>query len=362
MKASRKSTPPNPDASLGGTQPTTSPLRVGIVLLDQFTLLAFAGLIDALRLAADYGGQSRQIHASWTIMSVGGESRQSSSGAIVGPNATLLDPAGFDYIAVCGGNDYLNSAPAQPELLEYLRRAAASRVRLIGVCTGTFTIAQTGLVGTRRVCVNWNVFNLFKKKFPNISASTDHLYLDEGDLITCAGSTAAIDLGLYLIARHCGRDKARQSVRHMILQNMRPARLPQPHFYTHLDGVADLRVHQAVHFMEQRIDAPPTVDAIARYVGVGARQLERLFHAAIGRSPTAFQRQMRLEYGKWLLENGTGTVTQVAFDCGFADASHFSREFHTLFKIRPSDIKKSRSTQGEGGGTETSMSEAEVVL
>lgn len=273
-------------------------------------------------------------------MSVGGVSRQSSSGAVIAENNDLIDPSEFDYIAVCGGNDYLSSAASSPALLDYLRAAASQQVRLIGVCTGTFTIAQAGLIGKRRVCVNWNVIDTFIAKFPHITATSDQLYIDEGDLITCAGSTAAIDLGLYLIARHCGADKARQAVRHMILQDIRPARVPQPHFHSALEGISDQRVHQAVHFLEQRLDTPPSIDAVARYVGIGPRQLERIFHASVGLSPAAYHRNMRLGYGKWLLENGHQTITQIALECGFADTSHFSREFRTLFNQCPREVRK----------------------
>jgi transcriptional regulator GlxA family with amidase domain len=173
-----------------------------------------------------------------------------------------------------------------------------------------------------------------------VSATTDHLFIDEGDLLSCAGSTAAIDLALYLIARHCGQDKARQAARHMILQDIRPARLPQPHFSAILDGVNDPRVHQAIHFMEQRVDTPPSVDAVARYVGVSTRQLERDFQDAIGMSPAHFHRQIRLEYGKWMLLNSSASVTQIACDCGFADTAHFSREFRALFKSSPREVRK----------------------
>ena len=332
-------------ASNSHTSVNLPPLRVGFVLLNQFTLAGFAGLVDALRLAADHGGRSRQIHAAWTITSADGEPCQSSCGAIVSANEGLRDPVNFDYIAVCGGNDYLGSAGQSPVLLRYLRQAAAKRVRLIGICTGTFAIAQAGLIGSRRVCINWNVLDVFRKKFPRISAAADNLFVDEGDLITCAGSTAAIDLGLYLITRHCGHDKARQAVRHMILQDIRPPRLPQPHFYAALDGALDIRARQAAHFMEQRLDTPPSIEATARYVGISSRQLERIFHMSFGISPKSFQRRLRLEYGRWLLKNCSKPVMQIAFDCGFADTAHFSREFRALFHQRPSEARREGSAR-----------------
>ncbi|MGE3899340.1 MAG: GlxA family transcriptional regulator [Variibacter sp.] len=332
------------ESPLGLTSSAAAPARsgrlhVGFILIDQFTLAAFSGLIDALRLAADHGGRSRQVFAAWTVMSTGGKARTSSCGVSVSPNADLLDPRQFDYLAVCGGNDYLNDHPS-PALLNYLRKASEARVRLVGVCTGTFVIAAAGLVGNRSVCVHWNVADAFHERFPHVNAAVDRLFIDEGDLITCAGSTAAIDLGLYLIARHCGRDKARQAMRHMMLQDIRPATMPQPHFFAKLDGIADIRVHQATQFIEQRLDTPPSVTAVARSVGMSARHLERLFQETLGVTPATFQRRLRLEYGRWLLSNSGRRITDIASDVGFADGAHFSREFKLAFGRTPRAYRK----------------------
>ncbi|WP_018388890.1 GlxA family transcriptional regulator [Ancylobacter sp. FA202] len=332
---------PRPDDEPPAVPGRLSPLRVGFVLLDQFTLAAFGGLIDALRLAADHGGRSRQIHASWTVMSLDGTPRRASCGVVISDSAPLLDPAQFDYIAVCGGNDYLNEHPPAA-LLDYLRRAAACRARLIGVCTGTFAIAQAGLAERRTVCIHWNVLEAFQAQFPTLNAVTDKLFVDEGDLLSCAGSTAAIDLGLYLVTRHCGATKANQAVRHMMLQGMRPPSLPQPHFVADLARVTDARVHQAVHFMEQRLDDPPSMDAIARYVGCSTRQLERAFGATLGIAPAAFQRQLRTHYARWMLENSPRSITEIAFDCGFSDAAHFSREFRNALGASPRQYRSAR--------------------
>ncbi|BBK32286.1 AraC family transcriptional regulator with amidase-like domain [Stella humosa] len=330
-------------------EPAEPRLRVGFILLHQFTLAAFSGLIDALRLAADHGGRSRQLHIAWTVMSLGGGPQQSSCGVSVMPNSGLRDAGEFDYVAVCGGNDYLNDEPATA-LVQHLRAAAAGGVRLLGICTGTFVIAKAGLVGDRRVCVHWNVLDAFNQRFPRLNAVVDRLFLDEGDLITCAGSTAAIDLGLYLVSRHCGRDKAQQAMRHMMLQDIRPAAVPQPHFYARLAGIADVRIRQAAQFIEQRLDDPPPVAAIARYVGISSRQLERLFHAELGVGPAAFQRRLRLEYGRWLLDNSKRTITEIAIDAGFADSAHFSRDFKSMFGSTPSHQRRALRMASAPGG------------
>jgi transcriptional regulator GlxA family with amidase domain len=273
-------------------------------------------------------------------MSSDGTPRTSSSGVAVDVDSGLpQDLTSFDYIAVCGGNDYPNKSIPKP-LCDWLRKTAAERVHLLGVCTGSFALAHAGLIETRTVCVHWNVLNDFRSRFPEIRVVVDRLFVDEGDLITCAGSTAAIDLGLYLVARHCGRSKAHQAMRHMMLHGMRPARLPQAHFYADLSGIQDVRVRQAAHYLEQRLDDPPTLDATARYVGIGRRQLERAFNLALNMSPMAFQRNLRLKYASWMLLNHPRPITEVALDCGFSDGAHFSREFRAEFGVSPRQYQK----------------------
>lgn len=336
--------PSCPDRIPGRDRPE---LSVGFLLLNQFTLAAFSGLVDVLRLSADHGGRSRQIHTGWRVISMDGLPRTSSAGVTLDVSGGLPeDPTEFDYIAVCGGNDYPNTY-MPPVLLDWLKTAADRRVRMLGICTGTFTLAQAGLVGARSVCVHWNVLDAFRARFPQTSAVVDHLFVDEGDLITCAGSTAAIDLGLYLVARHCGREKAQQAVRHMMLQGMREGKLPQAHFYADLADIRDVRVRQAAHYIEQRIDYPPTLDAIARYVGLGRRQLERAFHDALGVAPHTFLRSMRLEYSRWLLLNNRQSITQVALDCGFADGAHLSRDFRARFGVSPREYRRQKNLPAE---------------
>lgn len=317
------------------------PLRVGFLLQDKFTLAAFGGFVDALRLAADEGGRSRQIHAAWTIMTPGALHRRASCGVQIAGVGDYVDPAEFDYIAVCGGNDYLDTR-SLPALERYLCDAHARGVRLLGVCTGSFYIARSGLANERTVCVHWNVLDAFRKQFPGVRVSVDRLFVDEGDLITCAGSTAAIDLGLYLISRHCGRDRAQQAVRHMMLSGMRAPTRPQAHFREHLPEGVSARVLKAVQFMEQQLDHPPTLAAIARYVGISARQIERAFKRELGFAPMKYQRLLRLGYGRWMIDNSGESITRIALDCGFSDGAHFSREFRSHFGSPPSAYQKKR--------------------
>ncbi|HLT98223.1 MAG TPA: GlxA family transcriptional regulator [Burkholderiaceae bacterium] len=319
-------------------------LRVGIVLLDQFTLTAFAGFLDVLRLASDYGGQSRQILIRWSVMSVDGLPRRSSAGTLHSELADIDTSGDFDYIAVCGGNSYTNTKLSK-KLSAWLVNAYEAGVTLVGLCTGTFAIAHAGLLRQHTVCVHWNVLSEFERQFPDVRCRVDHLFIDSGRMITCAGSTAAIDLALHLLNRHFGPDKANQALRHMMLFSIRPARLPQAHFYIDLENVTDIRIHKAVNYIEQRIDDLPQVAEVAAHVGISARQLERLFKQTLNTTPAALHRMLRLQYGKWRLTNTEDSVTNIALGCGFSDNSHFSREFKSLFGLTPREFRQANRVQ-----------------
>jgi transcriptional regulator GlxA family with amidase domain len=315
-------------------------LKVGFILLDDFTLNAFSGFVDALRLAADEGGRSRQIRCAWRIM--GPKPVTASCGLSVTPSDTLTDPARFDYVAVCGGNGYL--VRRQPAWLDrYLRQADASGVPLVGVCTGTFNIARAGLMRGHVACVHWNVVEAFRDEFPDVPTSTDRIFVDTGSRITCAGSAGAADLGLHLIARHCGPERAQQSLRHMMIPAIRPAEFPQAHFHCDLSGVRDAAVKRAVLIMEQTLNRPLRLGEIATAVGLSLRHLQRRFAEEFGVTPGRFARDLRLKYATWLLERTDTSIADIAAACGFADAPHFARHFGRQFQSSPSTYRRSRS-------------------
>lgn len=312
-------------------------LSVGFIPLPLFTLNAFAGFIDSLRLAADKGGRSRQIHCRWQIMGNGPVT--SSCGLEVHPQRPLGDPGQFTHIAVCGGNNYLD--PHEDKALSrYLQQAHRQGVKLVGVCTGTFAIARAGLLEGQRVCVHWNVINDFRQQFPRIAATPDRLFLESGRVITCAGSSGATDMSLHLIRRHCGPEKAQQALRHMILNGMRTSSSPQTHFYEAIHDIHDERVRMAILHMEQSLNTRLDAAGLARGVNLSPRQLDRLFREQAGTTPMRYFKAMRLRYADWLLQHTDWSIAEIAADCGFADAAHLSRDFLAHYGCSPRQARR----------------------
>ncbi|CAM3669415.1 MAG: GlxA family transcriptional regulator [Halomonas sp.] len=319
-----------------GHQP---PLRVGFILLPLFTMNAFAGFIDSLRLAADKGGRSRQIHCSWQIMGPGPIT--SSCGLEAHPQTPYREPSKFTHIAVCGGNNYL--APHEDQALsQYLKEAHRKGVKLVGVCTGTFAIARAGLLRGQRVCVHWNVINDFRQQFPKIDATPDRIFLESARVITCAGSSGATDMALHLIHRTCGPEKAQQAVRHMILNGMRTSNSPQTHFFEAIHEIRDERVRVAVLTMEQSLNTRLSACDLAKRINLSPRQLDRLFRQELGITPMRYFKIMRLRYADWLLHHTDSSIADIAADCGFSDAAHLARDFHAHFACSPGQSRRQK--------------------
>ncbi|MGE0008616.1 MAG: GlxA family transcriptional regulator [Parvibaculaceae bacterium] len=324
--------------------PVSPKLRVGILLWPEFTMLAFSGFVDALRLAADIGDRSRQKFCRWDVMAESPEAIAASCGVKVSPTCRFADPRQFDYVVVVAGLLHrIHDSP--PGAAEYIRNAAECRVPLIGICTGSFVLAGLGLLDGRRTCPGHYHYKEFSERFPRVPLVYDQLYCVDGDRITCSGGAASIDLAGYLVGRHCGVDRAAKVSHMVIVDRLRGCNSPQRVLHGEDQQVADHRVSRSIGLMEQHMAEPIPIGSIAAQVGISERQLERVFLAFADRSPANYYRLIRLRYGNWLLGNTDASITQIALSCGFSDSAHFTRCFRKEFGRTPSRYRPAADSQ-----------------
>ena len=315
--------------------PEKARLAVGFILAQNFTLSAFSLFIDQLRLAADEGDGSRQILCHWSVMTRRLAPVRASCGVLITGTADLTDPREFDYIVVVGG--LLHGGPQLDDATTaYLQEAARQGVALVGLCTGSFILARAGLMKGRQCCVSWYHYQDFVAEFADAAPVADRLFVADGDRITCAGGGGTADLATFLIERHIGRSVAQKSRHVLLLDRARAGSDAQPHPPV-TEGVADERVRRAMLLMEQNIADPLPIGDIARHLRLSTRQLERLFVAIAGMRPAEFYRSLRLRYARWLLDNTSRQVTDIALDAGYSDCAHFSRQFKAAHGFAPSE-------------------------
>jgi len=319
-------------------KPARPALSVGFVLMPDFTLLAFSGFVDALRLAADVGDRSRPIHCRWTLLGEELRPVSASNGVQITPWERLGDPARFDYIVVVGGLLHGNPT-ASPAVVAYLQLAATQGVPLVGLCTGSFVLARAGLMDGRRCCVSWFHHREFAHEFPQLAVESHELFVVDRDRLTCAGGTSVVHLAAHLIERHCGKAAASKSLRIMLEEGALPARTPQP-LPSFAEATSDQRVRQAMWLMEQHLHEPLPISEIARRVNTSVRHLERRFQRALGISPHDCATQLRMRHGHWLVENTQLQITQIALECGFNDCANFSRRFRDAYGYPASSLRR----------------------
>lgn len=310
-------------------------LRIGIVLVPDFTMLALSAFVDTLRLAADEGDNSRPIRCAWQVMSDGGHPVRASNGIVVEPASGLADVAKFDYLAVVGGT--LHRGPRVSEATQsYLVDAARQKVPLIGLCTASFILARAGLMDNRSACVSWFHKEELESEFPRLRVVADRLFVEDRDRITCAGGTSVIHLASHLVERHLGAGASAKGLRIMLEDHLRSGTSPQPPPVMEGVGeVADPRVRRAMLAIERQTGRPFASAAIARETGLGTRQLNRLFMQHIKMSMQAYGRALRLKLAERRVREDLVPLTQIAHSSGYADASHFARDFRREFGASP---------------------------
>jgi len=329
--------PARPPAT--GKRASAVELRVGIVLWPGFPLLSLAGLCDGLRHAADLGDQSRQMRCTWEVVGHTGEAVKASCGIRVPVDRSLSQPGAYDYVAVIGGL-LPQIADAPPHYAPFLAATAASGVPLIGICTGSFVLARLGLLNGHVPCIHPFHVPDWQALYPGAPFKSNAHFAVGHDRITCPGGISIVELAAELVRRHCGADRAAKVVHQMTVNVQGEATHVARHHALGYNSTDHEKLRQAVVLMEKNLVTPLEIAVIAKLVDSSSRQLERVFVAELGATPSEYYRSTRLKYARWLLTTTDLPVVTIAYESGFSDASHFIRHFQQLYGMAPGRLRK----------------------
>ena len=320
-------------------------LRVGILLCPGFTLTPVASFVDALRLAADRGDRSRQVYFAWEFIAAAAPPLRASCGLEVVPTGAL-DLERYDCLVVCGG--LIRELPGVlPKVRAFLRAAAQRRIPIVALCTGSFVLAESGLLDGGRAAMHFAVVEEFLRRFPKCQAIADVNFIIDGDIITCAGSIVAIEVAAHLIARYGDPSRARKALSYLLFKpEEAPSGARTKPWGPALSRASQLTV-DAVQYMEFRLDAPCSVSELATALNTTRTRLNRAFATDLQTAPAAFWRAMRLFAARELLASRRRTISEIAYDVGFCDTAHFCRTFRTHEGVTPQQY---RQALREGAG------------
>jgi transcriptional regulator GlxA family with amidase domain len=253
-----------------------------------------------------------------------------------------LDTAG---VVVVPGWRVPGGAPVGPEVLDVLRRAHAGGATVVGLCLGAFVLAEAGLLDGRRATTHWRHLAAFAGRFPGVDVVADALYVDEGHVVTSAGSAAGLDACLHLLRRDHGPDLANRVARALVVAPQRAG--GQAQFVEHpvpLVPAGD-PVTEAMRLALDRLGDPGLdVGALAGAAHLSRRTFDRRFREATGCSPLQWLLTQRVLRAQHLLSTTGAPVDAVARASGFADGVALRPHFRRVVGVPPQVYRDSFRT------------------
>jgi AraC family transcriptional activator FtrA len=219
------------------------------------------------------------------------------------------------------------------EVFVALERAHARGCRIISLCTGAFVLAEAGLLDGRRATTHWSECEELARNYPGVTVDPGVLYVDDGDILTSAGSAASIDLCLHVVRRDYGAEVATRLAREMVVPPQREGGQAQ-YIDTPLPVLESSNLFAAtVTWAQEHLAEPLTVEDLASRSAMSPRTFARQFLAAIGTTPHQWLQGQRIRLAQRLLEISDLPIEEVAQNSGFCTSGnlrkHFSRLMHT---------------------------------
>ncbi|MBA4865515.1 helix-turn-helix domain-containing protein [Streptomyces sp. PSKA54] len=243
-----------------------------------------------------------------------------------------------DLIAVPAGESYVNRTYPE-ELLAALRRATDRGARVLSVCSGVFVLGAAGLLDGRRCAVHWRHAAELAVRHPRTRVEPDVLYVDEGTVITSAGTAAGIDACLHIIREEHGVEVANAIARRMVVPPHRDGgqaqyvERPLPH--SPCDTVGGV-----LAWMEEHLDEEITVEGLAARAHMSQRTFARRFQQETGTTPYRWLLRQRVLLAQELLERSDETVDAIAGRAGFGNAAAMRHQFLRALGTTPNAYRR----------------------
>jgi transcriptional regulator GlxA family with amidase domain len=225
-------------------------------------------------------------------------------------------------------------------LLDALRKAHVRGSRMVGLCLGAFVLAEAGLLDGRRACTHWVWADDFRRMHPDVKLDREVLYVDDGDVLTSAGTAAAVDCCLHLLRRDHGAEVAKRVARRLVVAPHRHGGqaqyIEQPVSKAEQADAVDLVLAWALQHQAQ----PHGIDSLAARALMSRRHFARLVRARTGTTVAKWLVHHRLIAAQRLLETTRTPIDGIAERVGFGSAVSLRQRFTAAFGVPPATYRK----------------------
>ena len=306
---------------------------IGVLIFPDFQILDAAGPISVFDIAGRYAKSGVPIR----VMSAKPGPVRSSSG--VEMLAQKFGPPNAITTLIIAGGDGVEAAARNTCTLQLVRAVASRGARVASVCSGTFILAEAGLLDGRRATTHWARTRQFLSTYPKVKLEPDQIFVRDGDVWSSAGITAGIDLALAMVAEDYGEEIARRTARQLVLYHRRSG--GQSQFSSLLELKAPTgRFGPLLTWARENLDARLTVDDLAERAGMSARHFTRAFTAETGTTPSKAIERLRIEEARARVQSSAETIERVAETTGFRDPERMRRAFIRAFGQPPQSLRR----------------------
>ncbi len=258
-------------------------------------------------------------------------------------NHTIDDIAKTDVIVIpilCG--DFSKALIKNEKYADWVLSQYYNGAEIVCLCVGSFFLASTGILNGRKCAIHWAAKNEFNAMFPDVHVTDDTIITDEKGIYTCGGGYSYLNLLLYVIEKHLGREMSILASKMFEIDIERKSQNP---FIIFLGQKRheDESVLNAQEFIENNSTEIFTVDEICKKFGVGRRTFERRFKKCTGNSVAEYIQRVKVEFAKKQLESGRKTINEIIYEVGYNDLGAFRKVFKRYTDLSPVDYRKKYS-------------------
>ncbi|MGO9006064.1 MAG: GlxA family transcriptional regulator [Beijerinckiaceae bacterium] len=312
---------------------SAKPASIGFLIFPGFQLLDAAGPLAAFEIAARYSHHAYAL----SVLALRQGAVESSSGATMNAVSIAESPR-LDTLVVAGGYG-TRQAAKDAAVLAFVKAAAARTRRIASVCSGTYILAEAGLLDGKRATTHWGRSADFAKRYPHVLLEPDRIFVRDGSVWSSAGITAGIDLALALIADDLGETIARRTAQQLVVYRRRPGGQSQFSALLEMER-PDGRFGPLLAWARERLIEPLSVEQLAERAAMSPRNFARRFTEETGLTPARAVERLRVEAARERVEAGQEPIDRIAQSAGFGDQERMRRAFVRAFGQPPQALRR----------------------
>ncbi|MBQ0753991.1 MAG: helix-turn-helix domain-containing protein [Gammaproteobacteria bacterium] len=321
--------------------------NVTVFAMDNILATGVTGPIEVLNIAniqADIAGVDAHQRFSWQILSVDGKPVRSSAGFMIPVDGDIKSAYGSDIIIIPGFNhtnarevtDFVANMP--DGYISWLKARQREGKVLCGICSGTFVLAEAGLLDSKISTTSWWLTKAFRRRYPAAHLHPKDVVTEDGNMICGAGATSWAHVALRLVDRYMPTHIAGACARIMLLDR---GTSQAPYLKAeHLTSGRDAAIERVIEYMRANVGNELPLAQLSDMAAMSDRTFVRRFRSVAGMPPGQYLQKMRLDIAKHLLEETDQPLERIVLEVGYSDVSSFRRLFKKEVSVSPSAFRE----------------------